>query len=164
VHSLLRAALYESVDLAERSAAVLAELSPHDGEGGDLRISAPIPCESIEGLGRYRPIERRRFRPGEPLRLYAEVFGLRNERIGGLHCPQLEVQVALIDHEGRERDRTTIATETSPAPDPVVDSFLMIPYTLPREAAFGEARLVLTVKDLISGAEAQEERRLTIAP
>jgi len=162
VHSLLRAALYESVDLEERSAAVLGELAGRGG--GGLRISAPVPCSAIEGLGRYQPDGRDRFRPGDSLRLYCDVYGLENERIGTRYRPRLEVGLALLDRGGVERDRVAIATEAQPTAEPVADSYLVVPYTLPREIPFGEARLVLTVKDALSGATARQERTLRIAP
>jgi hypothetical protein len=154
-------ALYEAVDLEERSAAVLTGLR---AGGGALRISAPVPCDSIEGLGRYRASTRDRFRPGEALRLYSEVYGLENERVGARYRPRLEVELVLLDRTGAERDRVAIATEARPTDEPVADSFLVVPYTLPREAPFGEARLVLSVKDLLSGATARQERSIRIAP
>ncbi len=162
-HALLEAAFYESIDLEDRSEAVLARL---DGRAADrdFRISTPIPCATIEGRGRYQPVDREKFRPGEALRLYSDVYGLRNLRVGKLYRQELEVQIFLLDAKGEERDRVTVATETSPTPEPVVDSFLIVPYTLPEKTPFGEVRLVLSVKDLNSGSVARQERALRIAP
>ena len=169
-HALLRASFYESIDLERESLAILAELGSHHGvdlargSAPSFRIAEPIPCTRISGLGEYRTVERSTFRPGTQLRLYVEIFGIANSEVGEKFRQRLRIEFSLVDRDGRARGSQTSRTEGAPTDTPVIDSFLNLRYSLPREVPFGEATLHLTVTDLVSGEVSRQALPLQIEP
>ena len=169
-HSLLAASFYESVDFEQKSAEILtrltgtrsAEASPL--EQHSFRIAPPILCTRIDGLGRYRVVDRKTFRPGTELRLYVEIFGIENREVSGKYRQRLEVEFSLVDRDGTNRGSQTSRTEGPPVDEPLVDSFLNLRYSIPREVPFGSAKLTVTVRDLISGAVSRRTVDLGIEP
>ena len=167
-HSLLRASFYESIDLERKSAEVLAQLSRELAVGSEpvstLRIDPPIICSRIEGLGRYRALGNNEFRPGAELRLYVEVFGIENREVAEKYRQRLAIEFVLKDRDGRERGRQTSRTEGPPTDEPVIDSFLNLRYSIPREIPFGVATLEIAVRDQNSGGVSRQTVDLQIEP
>ena len=167
-HSLLRASFYESIDLERKSAEVLAELAREFQDRIDptfaFRIDPPIICSRIEGLGRYRALGNNEFRPGAELRLYVEVFGIENKELAEQFRQRLSIEFVFKDRDGQERGRQTSRTEGPPTDEPVVDSFLNLRYSIPREIPFGAATLEIAVRDLSSGAVSRQTVDLEIEP
>jgi hypothetical protein len=149
-HSLLRASFYESVGLERESAAVLAEVG---GERGleratpgraGFRVAPPVLCSRIE--------------------LYAEVFGMTNGAIGSRFRQSLLVVSTLIDRDGREHDLGSHRASGDPSEEEVLDSFLNVNLSIPRQIALGAGTLQLTVTDLISGDVSKQQLDLQIEP
>ena len=69
-----------------------------------------------------------------------------------------------VDRDGTIRGSQTSRTEGPPVDEPLVDSFLNLRYSIPREVPFGGAKLTVTVRDLISGAVSRRTVDLGIEP
>ncbi len=169
-HSLLRASFYESVGLERESAAVLAEVG---GERGleratpgraGFRVAPPVLCSRIDGLASFEEDTRGTYRPGSRLQLYAEVFGMTNGAIGSRFRQSLLVVSTLIDRDGREHDLGSHRASGDPSEEEVLDSFLNVNLSIPRQIALGAGTLQLTVTDLISGDVSKQQLDLQIEP
>jgi hypothetical protein len=127
-------------------------------EIADLRI-----CRKVDGFGDFEPLDPKALRAGQPVIVYCEVTGLRDEADGDAFRSRVSAQVELVAAPGgRSIWKQALGTADDLCRRRRRDFYVNYRIALPKDLAPGTYELRLSQTDALAGRAAARAIPLTI--
>lgn len=152
-------------DVKQRAAAALTHLDEARdrlSEQAALQVRNLEIVESVDGFGEYQLRERRQFRPGDQVTLYAEVENFTSTSTEKGHRTLLGTSYHLLDQTGQTIDGGQFPDVEDHCQSRRRDFHMQYGIALPRDIGAGEYELRLTVTDTLSNKLGQASTSLTV--
>ncbi len=153
---------------ANRQLELIEELRRQMRARADLQIPRVVLCTSIDGYGRYEPIEPPEFRAGQehPVVIYVEVDNFRSERTkSGMYRTLLTVRETVSNAEGQVYLNQVDENIEDLARQPRRDFYLMFgPIAIPPTFPAGEYTLKVEIEDVLGGKINSQTTKFKLIP
>jgi len=119
----------------------------------ELRLAAPLAikelvfCERVYGFGKYEPLGRTQFRPGEIVKVYAEVENLAERRDEELHVTAVGGVMEIRGPDCKVKWTHTFPITLDQSSSPRTDHFLRFSLPIPPTLPAGFYTLRIQVRD-----------------
>jgi hypothetical protein len=130
----------------------------------DLRLSAPLAihdlcfCKNVYGFGKREPLGHNQFRPGEVVKIYAELHNLSERRQEDMYVAAVACNLEIRGPDCKVKWKRDISTTLDPSSSPRTDHFLR--FTLPIEPTLAPGFYTLRIQVVDQHTRRQAEQSI----